>query len=754
VLKVHSRCDLACDHCYVYEHLDQSWRGRPRVIARETVRAAAARIAEHSVAHGLSRVRVVLHGGEPLLAGLPMLRDIVGDLRTAIDPVAGLDLRMQTNGLRLSEAMCDLFREFGVHVGVSMDGDREANDRHRRFADGASSHDDVLRALAMLRRPEYRAIYAGILCTVDVRNDPDRVYEALLEQEPPRVDLLLPHATWDRPPPRPDGDPSGYGTWLLRVFQRWVADGRPMPIRLFDALRSSATGGPSGTEWVGLDRADLVVIETDGSFEQVDSLKIAYEGAPATGFDVFSHAVDTVAALPQIARRQRGLADLCPTCRACPVVRQCGGGLFAHRYRGPAAGSGDPGGFDNPSVYCSDLKTLIHGINRHPHRGQTRPATAPTAPTAQARPHLDDLLDQIGTGCGDEATVAYLAGSQLAITRALLAAVAHRSDSAPAGEAWHALADLDRAAPEAVRSVLSHPYLRAWAVGQLGRPTPADASYLGCVAAAAAIRAGVGADLPVMIRDGLVHLPTVGTIHLPHATTGLATLSTEPWPPTPDGSWRPARHLTMDGRAVLLEDADPHRDCHQWTAAERLTDDAVHGWQRVADQAWLSIEMDCPDQVPGLRTGLRALTPLEPDGPGLVHSATARHAFGAIGTTLAQPDELAVVLVHEFQHSKLGALLDLCDLFDRGYRPRLTVGWRDDPRPLEGVLQGTYAHLAVAQIWRGRAERAVPRAAEHYRRYRDWTAAAIDALAGTGALTPAGHRLVRRMAESLAARST
>ena len=26
VLKIHSRCDLACDHCYVYEAADQSWR--------------------------------------------------------------------------------------------------------------------------------------------------------------------------------------------------------------------------------------------------------------------------------------------------------------------------------------------------------------------------------------------------------------------------------------------------------------------------------------------------------------------------------------------------------------------------------------------------------------------------------------------------------------------------------------------------------------------------------------------------------
>ena len=29
LLKVHSRCNLACDYCYVYQHADQSWRTRP-----------------------------------------------------------------------------------------------------------------------------------------------------------------------------------------------------------------------------------------------------------------------------------------------------------------------------------------------------------------------------------------------------------------------------------------------------------------------------------------------------------------------------------------------------------------------------------------------------------------------------------------------------------------------------------------------------------------------------------------------------
>ena len=36
VLKAHNRYDLACDHCYVYQHQDQSWRTQPMLMSQET----------------------------------------------------------------------------------------------------------------------------------------------------------------------------------------------------------------------------------------------------------------------------------------------------------------------------------------------------------------------------------------------------------------------------------------------------------------------------------------------------------------------------------------------------------------------------------------------------------------------------------------------------------------------------------------------------------------------------------------------
>ncbi len=70
VLKIHQRCNLACDYCYVYTSEDQTWRDRPPVMTDGIWRATAARIREHVRAHDLSEVRVILHGGEPQVDSL------------------------------------------------------------------------------------------------------------------------------------------------------------------------------------------------------------------------------------------------------------------------------------------------------------------------------------------------------------------------------------------------------------------------------------------------------------------------------------------------------------------------------------------------------------------------------------------------------------------------------------------------------------------------------------------------------------
>ncbi|MEU6799998.1 FxsB family cyclophane-forming radical SAM/SPASM peptide maturase [Streptomyces neyagawaensis] len=755
VVKMHSRCDLACDHCYIYEHADQSWSARPKVISPDVLRSAAERIAEHAAAHGLETVHVVLHGGEPLLAGHDRLRGAAEGLTTALDGVCALDLRIHTNAVTLDERFLDLFDEFDIKVGVSLDGDKAANDLHRRYANGRSSHDRVLRGIALLDRPRYRHLFAGILCTIDVRNDPVAVYDALAELRPPRVDFLLPHATWDEPPLRPDGDTDGtaYARWLLAVYDRWAADGRPMDVRIFDSVLRTLRGDSSLTESLGLAPADLAVIETDGSFEQADSLKTAYDGAPVTGMDVITHSLDEVAAHPGLVARQQGLDGLSDQCRACPVVRSCGGGLYAHRYR---TGSG----FLNPSVYCSDLLRLITDIrDRHMSDQSVQPALA------------DEHLDELASGLGSTATTDLLAGHQLALGRELLSLVWHETPpSEPGAAAWDVLTELDQEAPEAVDSVLAHPYTRSWALHCLRGRAKADSAVRGVaeIAAAAALRAGRATTVVVPVHGGLLRLPTLGALSVGETVEqvvvradadGFRVLAedrtyTVAWKGDKDPAWQGLRVHELDDWSVVLEDTDPWRDCHGHPAHPRLGEDEAEAWRADLAAAWAWIRRELPQYAPGIAAGLQVITPLRPSSDGSDISSAARDAFGAVAIARpADAESLALLLVHEFQHVKLGAVLDLTDLYDPSCDKLFYAPWRPDPRPLEGLLQGTYAHLAVIDFWFARwrsADGDTARKAEvQFSRWRDQTAEAVETLAGSGALTPAGERFVAGMRGTL-----
>src|SRR5439155_17987891 len=122
--------------------------------------------------------------------------------------------------------------------------------------------------------------------------------------------------------------------------------------------------------------------------------------------------------------------------------------------------------------------------------------------------------------------------------------------------------------------------------------------------------------------------------------------------------------LRAAGLDILLEDADPYRDCHRWVLSPPLDAGEVRAWERGVSQAWRLIREEAPAQVAGLTEGLRAIVPLQPDPQGDKRASTARDAFGAVAAAHTDHAALAVMVVHEFQHSKLGAVLDLYDLFD------------------------------------------------------------------------------------------
>jgi uncharacterized protein len=78
ILKIQETCNLACDYCYMYEMADQSWRGRPTGMSEDILMLAGLRIGLYARVNKLPEVRIILHGGEPLMVGPQKLGWIAG----------------------------------------------------------------------------------------------------------------------------------------------------------------------------------------------------------------------------------------------------------------------------------------------------------------------------------------------------------------------------------------------------------------------------------------------------------------------------------------------------------------------------------------------------------------------------------------------------------------------------------------------------------------------------------------------------
>lgn len=356
VVKIASRCNLDCDYCYMYHAADQSWRSQPKLMSFDTIGLLGERIAQHAATHSLTRVGVSLHGGEPLLAGADYVTRFAELMRSKLDGHCEMSLVCQSNATLITVDLARALQRSEIRVGVSLDGDRAANDRHRRYRDGRSSFNAVLEGIETLRSVDEQ-IFSGILTTIDIRNDPIATYEQIVALDVEHCDLLFPHANWTTLPPAGGSESTTpYADWLIPIFDLWYHQPRqPLKLRIFRDIMNLLLGGVGGFEMVGHGPVTLLSIETDGSIELVDTLKTTYEGAASTSLTLRDSPLDAALVHPGVVARQIGLDALASSCLACRFRDVCGGGMYTHRYR---AGSG----FKNPSVYCADLYKLIDHI--------------------------------------------------------------------------------------------------------------------------------------------------------------------------------------------------------------------------------------------------------------------------------------------------------------------------------------------------------------------------------------------------------
>lgn len=300
---------------------------------------------------------VVLHGGEPLLLGIGATERLIEGLKSTLRADAGLHI--QTNGVLLTDEFIDLFDRYDVGISISLDGPAELHDRNRRDRQGEGSHERVVAGVARLvAHPAHERLFSGLLAVVDPTSDPIEVYEFLKATRAPSFDFLYRDGNHDvLPPGKSQTDSTEYGDWMVRLLDHYLADLTPPRIRVLDDLIRLILGGRGRKEGIGQDEYGILVIDTDGRITRNDTLKVAYPGADRFQLErsiVNRDLLDQLAGT-EIDEYFALQIPTSPTCRACPELTVCGGGMPAHRWSAK-------NGYSNPTIFCSDQLRLISSI--------------------------------------------------------------------------------------------------------------------------------------------------------------------------------------------------------------------------------------------------------------------------------------------------------------------------------------------------------------------------------------------------------
>ncbi len=340
-------------------------------------------------------------------------------------------------------------------------------------------------------------------------------------------------------------------------------------------------------------------------------------------------------------------------------------------------------------------------------------------------------------------------------------------------DAWDLLARTEAVAPGVLDLVLAHPYTGSWAgytTRLLGSqisgvwPLWVHVGYVHALAAAAAIRAGLPFTIPIPVWNGDAVLPTLGLARLRSAETwsvaevtsraGRIRVGAAELPAdlnTTTGQWWSIRRLSAHGHgrtfSVRLDDVDPYRGPYEPLGPQRLDDTETSAWRKLMTDAWTLLSAGVPDFAEALRVGFDSVAP-RPLSLFRTPSASSSDAFGS--AIIGRPPDaasLASMLVHEFQHSRLAGLMHLTQLWEPDSRERIYAPWRDDPRPLGGVVQGLYAFFGMAAFWRSQAGTRGGAYEFAYHRRMSWQT--FLTVQHDPALTPNGRRFLQAMGEEL-----
>ncbi len=357
ILKATRRCNLRCTYCRAWRN-DDSHDMSFEVLAEVMAQTLALPRLKH--------VEFIWHGGEvTLLESAFFLKAMFLQSRLKQSGTR-IHNSIQTNGVRISEPLLQLFQHYEFSVGVSIDAPRQLHDSLRLNKAGRPTWDKVRSGIEAMRAKE---LPLALLCVVGPKTV-ELGAEALLNdlvglnvRDVGLLNMVPENGCECRAPADSFIEWREYLDFMAEVYTLWqsrFAD--RLVLRELDDLHRSLQGGqPTLCYFAGNCAGHYLTFEPDGRVAACDK----YVGLPEFGFGSLKNR-----SLPDLFRvsgnlksAKSDIEDGMSEMSGCPWYEVCQGGCPHDRRLTQAFGTAEPG--------CCGYAPLLEHIATHQKAAQT-----------------------------------------------------------------------------------------------------------------------------------------------------------------------------------------------------------------------------------------------------------------------------------------------------------------------------------------------------------------------------------------------
>lgn len=321
---VGSACNMRCSYCYYLQTEGSNPVGR---MSEETLERF---IGNYIASSKGPVVSFTWHGGEPTLAGLDFYREAVVLQKKLLPEGWECWNNLQTNALALDEAWCSFLQQEHFDVSLSIDGDRENHDLHRRDVLQQDTYERVASAVRMLQR---YGIEPDLLCTVtsEASKNGRRIYRALRDFHTGWIQFIPIVVRRGEEGVTPESvSAASYGQFLKEVFSEWLYhDLDRTEVQLFSEMALVLSGKQANLCWMRKTCGDVPVVEKDGSVFSCDHFVRREFRLGSIRESGLSELMVSPAQIRFGREKRDGLSE---TCLSCPWLELCNGGCPKDRF--------------------------------------------------------------------------------------------------------------------------------------------------------------------------------------------------------------------------------------------------------------------------------------------------------------------------------------------------------------------------------------------------------------------------------------